>query len=95
MDEVLKLLGLVYRAKKMEFGEEVLNNIRDIKLIFLASDLSSSSKQRFLKKCDYYNIPHVDTYNSDELANSVGKKLVKVIGIKDEGFKKTLLSKMK
>ena len=95
MDSVLKLLGLVYRAKKLVLGEEVLERISDVKLMFIASDSSEKSKERYLKKCHFYNIEYIDKYNSLDLSSSIGKNNVKLIGIIDEGFKKTLLKKIK
>lgn len=94
MDNALKLLGLIYRAKRMLLGEEVLDNMRDIKLILLASDISEKSKERYLKKCTYYKIDYLDCFTSEQLSSAIGKKIVKVIGITDSGFKKTLLDKI-
>lgn len=94
MDEFLKLLGLVYKAKKMILGEEVLNNMAKVKLLIIASDISDSSKKRVLKKAHYYNVDYIDTYDSNALASCLGKKIVKVIGVVDDGFKKALLKKI-
>lgn len=94
MDSVLKLLGLVFRAKKLVLGEEVLERISDVKLMFIASDSSEKSKERYLKKCHFYNIEYIDKYDSSVLSSSIGKNNVKLIGIIDDGFKKSLLKKM-
>lgn len=91
MNKALSLLGLIYRARKMLFGEEVLNNIKDVKLLILASDISDKSKERYLKKCTYYNIAYLNCFTAEQLAKAVGKKIVKVIGITDSGFKESLL----
>lgn len=91
MDKFLNTLGLAYRAKKVVLGEEVLNQISDVKLLVIASDISSKSKERFLKKCSYYKIDFIDTFDSQSIANALGKSNVKVVGIIDEGFKKSLL----
>ena len=94
MDSVIKLLGLVYRANKMVLGEEVLNQIKNVKLIFIASDISEKSRQRYLKKCSYYNIEYIDCLSGEQLSNALGKNNIKVIGITDNGFKKSLLEKI-
>ena len=94
MDKVLSLLGLIYRARKMLLGEDVLNNLEAIKLIIIASDISDKSKIRYVKKCEYYKIQYIDRYNSEELSKAIGKNNIKVIGITDEGFKKSLLEKL-
>ena len=91
MDKILSTLGLAYRAKKLVLGEEVLNQIGDIKLIIIANDISENSRERFLKKCNFYNIEYIDRFTSSEISNALGKNNVKVVGIADEGFKESLL----
>ena len=91
MADTLKTLGLAYRAKKVVLGEEVLNKIGKVKLMFIASDISEKNRERFEKKCYYYGIDHIDDYSGEELSSALGKNNVKVIGILDEGFKNALL----
>ena len=95
MDDFLKLLGLVYKAKKLVLGEEVLNQINKVKLLIIASDISLKSRQRIEKKAYHYNLEIIDYYSSEQLSSSLGKRIVKVIGIIDQGFTKTLLNKLK
>ena len=95
MDDVLKLMGLIYRAHKMIFGEELVKRIKDVKLLFIASDISDKSRARFEKKCHFYNIEIIDRYSSDELSNSIGKQNIRALGITDKGFSETILKKIK
>lgn len=90
MDKILSLLGLANRAKKLCFGEDCLENMSKVKYLIIANDISPKSKERFLKKCTYYNVPYIDKYSSEQLANALGKNLVKVVGLTDTGFKKTI-----
>ncbi|MBQ6559375.1 MAG: ribosomal L7Ae/L30e/S12e/Gadd45 family protein [Erysipelotrichaceae bacterium] len=92
-DRTLNLLGLAYRAHKTVLGEQVLKRIRSVKLLILASDISEKSRERYLKKCHYYQIDSMDDFSSVELSQALGKENVKVIGIIDEGFRKTILEK--
>ena len=46
MDKILSLLGLSYRAGKLLLGESVLENMKDVKLLILASD---ASEKRIVK----------------------------------------------
>lgn len=94
MDSALQLLGLIYKAKKLIFGEEVLNRIDEIKLMIIANDISEKQRIRFEKKCHYYQIDVLSIFSSEQLQNALGKKNVKVIGIIDQGFKKSLLDKI-
>ena len=91
MADKLKTLGLAYRAKKVVLGEEVLNRIDKVKLLFIASDISEKSRERYEKKCHYYKIGHIDDFSGEELSSALGKNNVKVVGILDKGFKDALL----
>ena len=93
MDRVLNTLGLAYRAKKVVLGEEVLNQIDKVKLLIIANDISDKSRERFLKKCSYYKIDYIDCFRSEDISNALGKETIKVVGIIDEGFRKSILKK--
>lgn len=93
MDKLLLTLGLAYRASKLLLGEDVLNVINKVKLIIIASDISEKSRQRILKKCSFYNIEYIDSYSSEQISNALGKNNIKVVGVIDDGFKKSLLNK--
>ena len=95
MNKSLQLLGLIYRAKKLVLGEDVLNSLKDCKLLIIASDTSEKNRERYLKKCDYYRLVHIDDFTSEELSTALGKNNIKLIGVTDEGFAKSLLSKLK
>ena len=95
MDNILSLLGLMYKANKFLFGDSVLENITKVKYLFIASDASSKTKERYLKKCYYYNIEYNDIFKTVELSKALGKKNIKIVGLTDEGFKKALKNKIK
>ncbi|MBQ6478358.1 MAG: ribosomal L7Ae/L30e/S12e/Gadd45 family protein [Erysipelotrichaceae bacterium] len=94
MDNCLQLLGLAYRARKTVLGEEVLKQIRKVKILFIASDISAKSRERFEKKCRFYDIRHIDLFNGSQLSESIGKRNVKVIGVTDPGFAETIQKKI-
>lgn len=94
MDNVLSLIGLMYKANKLVLGESVLENINSVKYLLIASDASMKTKERYLKKCKFYNVDYYDNFSSVELSKAIGKSNIKIIGIIDEGFKKTLLKKI-
>lgn len=93
-DKVLSLLGLARRANRLIFGEVILEKIRNVRFMFIANDASIKTKERYLKKCNYYRIPYADSYSSDELALAVGRNNVKTIGITDEGFARGLIKEI-
>ena len=94
MDNILSILGLAYKAKKVVLGEEILNRISKVRLIFLASDLSEKSRERYEKKCFYYNIEHIDSFDSKQLSAAVGRNNVKTVGITDKGFARSIMNKI-
>ena len=88
-ENILSILGLSYRARKLVTGyDPVLRVVREKKasLVFIANDASDKTKETFSKKCFFYNVPVNYSFNSDELASSLGKKLVKIAAICDKGF---------
>ena len=90
MDNVLKIIGLAFRAKKVVLGEEVLNRISKVSLLFLAADISDKSKERYLKKCFFYKIDYIDSYDSLVLSKAIGKNNIKILGIIDKGFAQSI-----
>ena len=50
MSEILNILGLAYKANKVILGKDCLNDFSKIKYLFIASDASTKTKERFLKK---------------------------------------------
>ena len=94
-DKVLALLSLIRKANKLILSKEILNSFRYHKVhyVFIASDASDKTKERYLKKCSYYNVPCNMTYDSEALSRAIGKQNVMTIGITDKGFADTLRKK--
>ena len=92
--EILKDLGIAYRAKKVLFANDVLKNMKDIKLVFQANDSSDKSKLRVDKKCYFYKVPIIRDFSSEELSKALGKYNLKLLGIVDDGIVKTILEKL-
>ncbi|CDR31190.1 Ribosomal protein L30E [Acholeplasma oculi] len=82
-------LGLAYVAKKLVLGaDEVVIALRkkEVFLVLLANDASENTKKRISDKTQTYQVELMDRYTTEELSSAVGKKNIKVIGIKDKGF---------
>ena len=93
MHDILKLLGLVNRAKKVISGEDFcLEAIRknEVKYLFLASNAGVNTTKRITDKAKYYNVPLDISFTSEELSGAIGKNNRMVIGIKDIGFAKKI-----
>lgn len=88
-EKVLNLLGLAYKAKKIINGEEnVISALRQgkCKIVFVASDASSKTIDRLEKKCFFYKVIINKDFSTDELSMSIGKGLVKIMALTDQGF---------
>lgn len=88
--QLLNLLGLALRARRVITGEkEVLFAIKagKAKMVFVASDASLKTKDRFDKKCFFHHVPVNYELSSDDLAHALGKNICKIVTIVDDGFK--------
>lgn len=97
-EKILNLLGLAYKARKIITGEE--NTVFSLqsgkcKIVFVANDASSKTIDKFEKKCFFYNVELCTKFSTDELTKSVGKTLVKVMALTDQGFYNSLIKLLK
>ena len=94
-DKVLALLSLIRKANKLILSKEILYSFRYKKVhyVFIASDASDKTKERYLKKCSYYAVPVNMTYDSETLSKAIGKHNIMTIGITDKGFAEALIKK--
>jgi ribosomal protein L7Ae-like RNA K-turn-binding protein len=90
-----KTIGLAMRARKIIVGTEMtLDQVRkgQIYLIVLAKDASLNTKKKVIDKAKTYKVDVIEPMTSLALSNAIGKKDIKVIGIKDKGFQRLLMS---
>lgn len=86
--EILSLLGLATRARKITTGDILINDIRSKKTSFviIAKDCSENSKKKITDKCHFYSVDYVIIGTTDELSHAIGKINRVAIGINDKGF---------
>ena len=85
----LNLLGLAFKAGKVTTGEDlVIKSMQHgkAKIVFVASDSSSSTIDKFDKKCFFYKVECVFEFNTDELSKAIGKPMRRIIALTDKGF---------
>ena len=94
--DVLSLLGLAARARKITCGDILLKDIRArrVFLVLIADDASDNTKKKYTDKCSYYHIDHMIVGNIDELSLAIGKDNRVAVGIKDQGFANKIKSKL-
>jgi ribosomal protein L7Ae-like RNA K-turn-binding protein len=92
-DKILNTLGLARSANKIIAGSdtvEQLLKLKKLKYVFVASDASSRTIDRFEKKCFFHETPVNISYSCEQLSKAVGKSMCKVLGVTDSGFANSL-----
>lgn len=91
-ERVLNLLGLATKAGLLVSGEDIVIDAmrkKKAKIVFLASDCSESTLEKFKNKCFYYKIELNTMFSSEDLSRSIGKTR-KIIAVIDNGFYKSI-----
>lgn len=86
--KVLNLLGLANRAGFIITGGDGVSKAlqkQKVKIVFVASDSSSRTIDKFVKKCYFYKVVCNLDFSSEELSSALGKPR-KIIGLIDRGF---------
>ena len=92
--QVLNLLGLAQRARKITTGEDlVLRKIqkRQAQIVFLAADCGQTTQKKFSDKCQSYQVPLATNFTRAELSVAIGQ-VRSIIVVTDSGFGKKLKS---
>lgn len=77
-----------------EFMVETAIKSEEVFLCIVASDASANTKKKFNNMCTYRNIDLIEFGDKAMLGNAIGKEMRATIGIVDEGFAKTIKSKL-
>lgn len=86
--KILNLLGLAQRAGFIVSGEESVESTlkkNTMKIVFIAYDASENTRDKFIKKCYFYQVKHNLDFSSDELSKALGKPR-KIVGLTNQGF---------
>ncbi len=98
MDNITKLcgiIGLATKAGKIVAGTDAcLEDIKKgkTKLVIIAKDASDRTKISFCQATQKYNIKMYELLSIEEISKAIGKVNKAVIGIKDIGFSKKIIS---
>ena len=93
MNKTLNYLGLERRAGFLITGTDaVIASLENkAKLVLVATDASSATKDKLSRKCYFYKVPVLEIFDTDQIANAIGQKNPKVIAITSEGFSEQIL----
>lgn len=95
--KVYGLLGMAVRARKVNSGDAVIEDIRKkkAKLIVICEDASENTIKKITDKCRYYGIEYVYAGHSDDLNHAMGTYNRKAVSIIDAGFAKSIKACLK
>lgn len=91
--KIQSLLSLCQRAGKIVTGEDTVEiNIKkgSAFLVIIAGDASENTKNKFVNKCKYYNVPYFICYTKEELSSCIGKYNRSVYAITEVNFAEKL-----
>ncbi len=94
---LISLLGLAQRARRLCYGETVIESIRSKKvyLVLVAADASEKTRKKITDKGRSYQVPVCVAGTVAELSAAVGQSNRVCIGVLDEGFAKKISQLMK
>ena len=84
--KILGLVGLSARARNISFGAdsvELQSKKGKVKLIIVAQDSSTRTKDKFIEISKKYKIPIIIIGTIEELSKAIGKNNKAIIGIED------------
>ena len=91
--KIQSLLSLCQRAGKIVTGEDTDEiNVKkgSAFLVIIAGDASENTKNKFVNKCKYYNVPYFICYTKEELSSCIGKYNRSVYAITEVNFAEKL-----
>lgn len=98
MDNSLHMVGLAFRAGRLEVGEEPVGaacRARDCRLILIARDAADNTFRRVRHfadagQCLWISIP----YTKEELGSAVGRTACAMVAVTDVGFAEAIARKL-
>ena len=98
MDNILHMVGLAFRAGRLEVGEEPVGaacRARDCRLILIARDAADNTFRRVRHfadagQCLWISIP----YTKEELGSAVGRTACAMVAVTDVGFAEAIARKL-
>jgi ribosomal protein L7Ae-like RNA K-turn-binding protein len=75
-------------------GEDAVLRILRMKLakmVFVADNASANTKERFSRKCFFYNTKYCNGLTGEEMSSALGKPLCRILAVTDQGFADALM----
>ncbi|ABY92932.1 LSU ribosomal protein L7AE [Thermoanaerobacter thermohydrosulfuricus] len=97
-DRFHSMLGISKKAGKLVSGNYSVDKYLKLKKVFLvvlATDVSKNTFKKFATMCERNKVPYIVYSTKELLAKAIGREMVGVIGITDEGLANVLLDAAK
>ena len=91
------MLGLATRSRNLVSGEFSTDKaIKEGKacVVIVAEDASDNTKEKFINKCTYYDVPYRICADGESLGKTIGKQERKVVAVTDEGLARQIMNKL-
>ena len=97
-DRILSSLSLAQKAGKVASGEFAVE--KAVKgglawLVIVASDASDNTKKKMRNMTTFYEVPLYIHASKDDLGGCIGKEYRSMVAVLDQGFAKSMESKLK
>ena len=92
-DKQLNLLGLAVRAGRLITGEELTIKAiqrKEAKLVVVASNVSDNTREKFINKCKYYDVPLDIAFTAEDISAAIGK-IRSICAFTEKGFANSYL----
>lgn len=94
-NKALSMLSIAAKAGKVKSGgflvEKALQD-NNAQLVLVSEDASDNTKSKFIKKCEFYEVPCFTLVDSTLLGKSIGKEARVVVAVTDTGLAKQIIS---
>ena len=91
------MLSIATKAGKVLSGGFMVENGLQQKvayLVLIAEDASDNTKEKFINKCTYYDVPYRICADGESLGRTIGKQERKVVAVTDEGLARQIMNKL-
>lgn len=97
-DRILSSLSLAQKAGRVasgEFATEKAVKTGLAYLVIVASDASDNTKKKMKNMTAFYEVPMYIYASKDDLGGCIGKEYRSMVAVLDQGFAKSMESKLK
>lgn len=96
-NRIFSMIGLAMKAGYVQSGEfctEKAVKSGNASLVIVSAEASENTKKKFYNMCSYYKIPIYFFGTKEEMGHYIGKEMRASIAITDEGFSKSIITKL-